>query len=64
MSPLNRRIQYNYSQLPLHRSRRDLYYMFDITEFRFKGSYVNGLEVLISGYFVISEFDMEGVDCS
>ena len=51
-----------YSQLPLYRSRRDLYYLFDITEFRYKRSYINGLEVLeenihfdISGYFVISE---------
>ena len=51
-----------YSQLPLYRSERDLYYLFDITEFRYKGSYTNGLEVLgeninfdISGYFVISE---------
>ena len=55
-----------YSQLSLYRSRRDLYYLFDITEFRYKGSYINGLEVLgenihfdISGYFVISEFDIE-----
>ena len=59
-----------YSQLPLYRSRRDLYYLFDITEFRYKGSYISGLEVLrenihfdISGHFVISEFDIEGVDC-
>ena len=48
-----------------------MYYLFNITEFRYKGSYLNGLEVLgenihfdISGYFVISEFDIEGVDCS
>ena len=60
-----------YSQLPLYRSRRDLYYLFDIPEFRYKGSYTNGLEVLgenidfdISGYFVISKFDIEGVDCT
>ena len=40
----------------------DLYYLFDITEFRYKRSYINGLEVLggnihfdMSGYFVISE---------
>ena len=59
------------SQLPLYRSRRDPHYSFDITEFRYKGSYINGLEVLgenihfdISGYFVISEFDIEEVDCS
>ena len=55
---------------PLFRSRRNLYYLFDITEFRYKESYFNGLEVLgenihfdISGYFVISEFDIEGVNC-
>ena len=35
-----------YSQLPLYRSRREQYYLFDITEFRYKGSYINGLEVL------------------
>ena len=59
-----------YIQLPLYRSRRDLYYLFDITEFRYKGSYINGLEVLgenisfdISGYYVISELVIEGVDC-
>ena len=58
------------SKLPLYRNRRDLYYLFDITEFRYKGSYINCLEVLgenihfdISGYFVISECDIEGVDC-
>ena len=48
------------------------YYLFDITEFRYKGSYINGLKVLgeniQSAYihkrlFVISEFDIEGVDC-
>ena len=59
-----------YNQLPLYRSQKDLYYLFDITEFRYKGSYINGLEVLeenihfdISGYFAISKFDKEGVDC-
>ena len=48
----------------------DLYYVFNITEFRHKGSHNNGLEFLgenidfdISGYFVISEFDIEEVDC-
>ena len=54
----------------LYRSRRD--HLFDITEFRYKESYTNGLEVLgenihfdISGYFVIFEFVIEGVavDC-
>ena len=42
----------------------------DITEFRYKGCNINCLEVVgenihfdISGYFVISEFDVEGVDC-
>ena len=61
----------SYSQLPLYRSRRDLYYLFDISEFRYKDQYINGLEFLgeniqfdISGYFVISEFDIEGVDCN
>ena len=61
-------IYWIYSQLPLYRSRRDLYYLFDITEFREKWSYIIGLKVLgenihfdISGYFVISEFDIEGV---
>ena len=56
--------QYTGSQLLLYR-RRNLYYLFDITEFRYKGSYINGLEVLgenihfdISGYFVIPEFDI------
>ena len=60
----------NYSQLPLYHSRRGLYYLFDITKFRYKRSYNNGLEVLgedihfdISGYFDISEFDIKGVDC-
>ena len=59
-----------YSQLPLYRSRRDLYYLFGITEFRYTGSYINGFEVLgenihfdMSGYFVISEVDIEGIDC-
>ena len=62
---------YMYSQLPLYRSPRDLYNSFELTEFRYKGSYINCLEVLgenilfdISEYFVISEFDIEGVDCS
>ena len=40
-----------YNQLPLYRSRRDLYYLFDITEFRYKGSYINGLEVLGGNLF-------------
>ena len=55
-----------YSQLPLYRSSRDLYYLFDITEFRYKGCYINVLEVLGGNiHFDISEyFDMEGVDCS
>ena len=60
-----------YSELPLYRSSRDLYYLFDITELRYKGCYINVLEVLgenihfdISEYFVIPEFDIEGVDCS
>ena len=58
-----------YSQLSLYRSLRDLYNLFDITKFRYKGGYIDGLEVLgenihfdIRGYFVISEFDIEGVD--
>ena len=34
-----------YSQLPQYRSRY-LYYLFDITEFRFKGSDINVLEFL------------------
>ena len=66
-----KRNNYSYSQLSLYRSRRDLYYLFGITEFRYKGSYISGLEVLrenirfdISGHFVISEFDIEGVDCT
>ena len=57
-----------YTVNSLYRSRRDLYYLFDITEFRYLGSYINGLEVLrenidfdISGYFVI---ELEGVDCT
>ena len=55
----------------LYRNRRDLYCLFVITKFRYKGSYINGLEGLgenvhfdIRGYFVLSEFDIEGVDCS
>ena len=35
-----------YSQLPIYRSQRDPYYPFDITEFRYKWSDINGLEVL------------------
>ena len=64
-------LKIHYSKLPLYRSRRDLYYLFDITQFRYKGSYINGLEVLggnihfdISSHFVISDFDIEGVDCT
>ena len=64
------KILFSYSQLSLYRSRRDLYYLFDITEFRYEESDINGLEVIggninldISGYFVISEFYIEGVDC-
>ena len=55
-----------YSQLPLYQCRSGLYYSFDTTEFRYKRSYINGLEVLgenihfdMNGYFVISEFDIE-----
>ena len=58
--------RFRHGQLPLYRSRRDLYYLFDITKFRYGGSYINGLEVLgenihldVSGYFVISEFDIQ-----
>ena len=70
-NPTSIYVEYIYSQLPLYRSRRDLHYLFDITEFRYKGSDINSLEFIgenihfdISGYFVISEFDIEGVDCS
>ena len=48
----------------------DLYYLFDITEFRYKGSHINGLEVIgenihfdISGYFVISSVFTIDSDC-
>ena len=44
--------------------------MTDITEFRNTVSYINSLEVLgenfhfdMSRYFVLSEFDIEGVGC-
>ena len=60
-----------YSQLPLYRSRRDRYYLFDITEFCYKGSNIDVLKVIrvnihfdISGHFVATEFDISGVDCS
>ena len=46
-------------------------HLFDLTVFRYNGSYINDLEDLgenihfdISDYFVIPEFDIEGVDCS
>ena len=55
-----------YSQLVLY-----LYYSFDITEIRYKGSYINVLKALgenihfdISGYFVITELDITGVVCT
>ena len=36
----------HYSQLPFYRSRRDQYYSFNITEFRYKGSNITVLRVL------------------
>ena len=61
-------IKYICSQLLLYRSRRYPYYVFDITEFSYKVGHFNGSVVLrendhfdISGYFVISKFDIEGV---
>ena len=45
--------------------------MSDITKFRDKGNYTDGLEILggndhydLSGYIVLSEFDVEEVDCT
>ena len=65
---MNYSLSMNYSQLTLYRSRRDL---FEMTEFRYKGCCINGVEVLrenihfdISECFVIFEFDMEGINCS
>ena len=59
-----------YSQLPLYRSRWDLYFSFDMTEFSYKGSNISAMKALgerihldISGHFVITEFDIEGVYC-
>ena len=53
-----------YRQLPLFRSRKDLYYLFDITESRYKGSYLNylvlgeNIHFDIGGYFIISNSDI------
>ena len=45
-------------------------YLSHITEFRYTESYINGfggsrgkIHFDISGYFVMSDFDIEGVDC-
>ena len=45
-----------FSPLGVYRSRRDLYYMLDISEFRYKASYINGFNIHfdVSGYFDIS----------
>ena len=55
----------NYSQLPLFRSRRDLYFSFDMTEFCYKGSNISVMKALGERtHFVITELDIEGVYCS
>ena len=35
-----------YSQLPLYRSRRDLNFSFDMTEFYYKGSNISAIKAL------------------
>ena len=48
----------NYSQLPQYRSPRDLYYMFDKTEFRYKRCYIYILNLYFqpSTYSIILQF--------
>ena len=55
-----------YSQLPLYRSRRYLYYSIDMTELCYNGSNISALKAPeerthfdISGHSVITEFDIE-----
>ena len=62
---------YYVQSTPVISKSKGPYYSFDMTEFRYKGSNINVLKALgenihfgISCHFVITEFDITGVDCS